>query len=68
MALTIFIGIPLPGSGVYTGCIAAYLLGLKFKKVWPAIVMGVLIAAIIVTIVVMTGSTAFGFLIKIMNG
>ena len=31
-AVAIFIGIPLPGSGVYTGAVASFLIGLNFKK------------------------------------
>lgn len=50
LGLAIFIGIPLPGSGVYTGCIAAYVLGMKFKHYLIASIIGVLIAAIIVTL------------------
>ena len=62
--LTVFIGIPLPGSGVYSGCVAAYLLGLDFKKTLWAIIGGVLIAAVIVTIVSVTGNSALSIFIK----
>lgn len=64
LGLAIFIGIPLPGSGVYTGCIGAYLLGIDFKRTIRAVVIGVLIAATAVTIITVTGSTAFSFLLK----
>ncbi len=50
IGVAIFIGIPLPGSGVYTGALGAYILGLKFKKFIIANIIGVLIAGIIVTI------------------
>ncbi len=49
IGLGLFIGIPLPGSGVWTGALAAYLLGLRFKKFLIADIIGVLIAATIVT-------------------
>jgi len=63
-AIAIFIGIPLPGSGVYTGALAAFLIGLDEKKFFIANIIGVLIAGIIMTIVALTiGSTA-GFFIK----
>ena len=47
--VAVFIGIPLPGSGVYTGAFGAYLLGLDRKKFMIANVLGVLIAAAAVT-------------------
>lgn len=63
-AMAIFIGIPLPGSGSYSGALAAYLIGLGYKKFIIANVIGVLIAAIIVTAVVITGINAFDVFIK----
>jgi len=59
LGLAIFIGIPLPGSGVYSGALAAYILGFKFKDYLIASIIGVLIAATIVTIVVVTGDQVF---------
>jgi uncharacterized membrane protein len=49
LGVAVFIGIPLPGSGVYTGAFGAYLLGLDKKKFAIANVIGVLIAASAVT-------------------
>lgn len=49
IGIAIFIGIPLPGSGVYTGAFGAYLLGLNRRKFSIANVIGVLIAAVAVT-------------------
>lgn len=51
--VAVFIGIPLPGSGVYTGAFGAYLLGLDKKKFMIANVLGVLIAATAVTVLSM---------------
>jgi uncharacterized membrane protein len=50
LGVAIFIGIPLPGSGVYTGAFGAYLLGLDKRKFAVANVIGVLIAATAVTV------------------
>lgn len=62
--LAVFIGIPLPGSGVYTGALGAYLLGMGFRRfMWVALV-GVLIAAGLVSLIVLSGSEAFGWLIS----
>lgn len=63
-AVTIFIGIPLPGSGVYTGALASYIIGLKFKKFLLADIIGVLIAGIVVTLICLTGSGLSSIFIK----
>ena len=55
LGVAIFIGIPLPGSGVITGAMGSYAIGLKKRKFFIANVIGVLIAATIVTIVVYVG-------------
>ena len=44
----IFIGIPLPGSGVISGTLLAWLLGMGWKKAFAAAIIGVLIAGSIV--------------------
>lgn len=53
--IALFIGIPLPGSGSYTGALGAYLLGLNYRKFIIANAAGVLIAAAIVTAVTLAG-------------
>lgn len=55
LALTLFVAIPLPVTGAWTGCAAAFVFGIRFKHSFPAIAAGVLIAGVIVTIVTMTG-------------
>ena len=45
--LVLFVGIPLPGTGAWTGCLIAALLGIKFKKAFPAVIIGLLIATTI---------------------
>ncbi len=50
LGVALFIGIPIPGSGVYTGALGAYLLGLSKKKFFIANVIGVLLAGAAVTI------------------
>ncbi|MEA2077203.1 MAG: small multi-drug export protein [Candidatus Marinimicrobia bacterium] len=61
--LALFIGIPLPGSGVYTGALAAFVLDIKPKKFMIATVIGVLIAALIVLLVVLAGSETFNWIL-----
>ncbi|MCH4153425.1 MAG: small multi-drug export protein [Saccharofermentans sp.] len=50
VALMIFVGIPLPGTGAWTGTLAASLLDFGFKKSVIAVLLGVLIAGVIMTI------------------
>jgi uncharacterized membrane protein len=62
--LAVFIGIPLPGSGVYTGALGAYLLGMGFRRFMWVALAGVLIAAALVSLIVLSGSGAFGWLVS----
>ena len=47
VALLLFVGIPLPGTGAWTGTLAASILDMKFKDVLIACMGGVLLAGII---------------------
>lgn len=49
--LVLFVGIPLPGTGAWTGSLIAALLGMKFKKAFPAVILGILMATVIMTVV-----------------
>ncbi len=46
-ALFLFVAIPIPGTGAWTGTLAASILNLDFKKTMIAIIAGVLVAGII---------------------
>lgn len=59
LGVAIFIGVPLPMTGAYSGALGSYLLGLKFRKFMLANFLGVLIAGIIVTVFVLTGKGLF---------
>ena len=48
--LVIFVGIPLPGTGAWTGSLLAVMLGLNRKKSFVCILLGVIMAAIIMSI------------------
>ena len=45
--LVLFVGIPLPGTGAWTGSLIAALLGIKFKKAFPAVIIGICMATVI---------------------
>lgn len=48
--LVAFVGIPLPGTGAWTGSLIAALLGIRFRKAFPAIVLGLVLATVIMTV------------------
>ena len=49
--LVLFVGVPLPGTGAWTGCLIATLLRMDKKKALGAIICGVLLAAVIMYLV-----------------
>ncbi|MBQ6714070.1 MAG: small multi-drug export protein [Clostridia bacterium] len=49
--LFIFVAIPLPGTGAWTGSLIAAMLDMPLKKAFPSVLLGVLTAALIVSIV-----------------
>ncbi|MBR9690523.1 small multi-drug export protein [Candidatus Woesearchaeota archaeon] len=51
IGVAIFIGIPFPGSGVYSGALGSHAIGLDFKGFMKAQTIGVLIAGLIVTMI-----------------
>jgi uncharacterized membrane protein len=55
LALTIFVAIPLPVTGAWTGCAAAFVFGIKFKHALLAIFIGVLISGVVVTTLSLAG-------------
>ena len=60
LGVGIFIGIPLPGSGVYSGTLLAWLLGMGWKKAFAAVIIGVLISGSVVFGITMAGFSIFG--------
>ena len=59
-ALLLFVGIPLPGTGAWTGTLAASLLDMGFKKSVLACMGGVVLAAVIMGTLSLLGVSAFG--------
>jgi len=51
LALILFVGIPLPFTGTWTGALAAFLFGIPKRFAWMMIFIGVCLAAVIVTLV-----------------
>lgn len=48
--LLLFVAIPLPGTGAWTGSLVAALLNIRMRRALPPIILGVLIAAVIVSL------------------
>lgn len=55
VALLLFVGIPLPGTGAWTGTLAASFLDMDFKKSMLAVMGGVVLASIIVGVLCTLG-------------
>ena len=47
--LVILVAIPLPGTGAWTGALVAAMMDMQLKRAFPAIALGVVVAAFIVT-------------------
>jgi uncharacterized membrane protein len=60
IGLTIFVGIPLPTTGLWTGSAIAAFLGLDFKKSMVCVFLGGIISAVIITIVSMIAPAILG--------
>lgn len=60
LGLLVFVAIPLPFTGAWTGALIAYLFGLKFSKSLITILVGVIIAAAITISLTLTGKYLFG--------
>ena len=59
LGLMLLVAIPLPMTGAWTGCIAASLFKIKFRYAFPAVLLGVIIAGVAVTLLVMMGIIAY---------
>ena len=62
-ALLLFVGIPLPGTGAWTGTLAASLLDMGFKESVLACMGGVILAGIIMGTLSLLGVSAFGVIV-----
>jgi uncharacterized membrane protein len=60
IGLILFVAIPLPVTGAWTGSLAAVLFGLRFRHAMSSIFIGILIAGAIVTCLSLSGLALFG--------
>jgi len=62
--LMVFVAIPLPVTGAYSGTLGAWILGMDKKKSILCVAAGVAIAGLVVTLVAWSGIGALEFLLK----
>ncbi|MDR1323668.1 MAG: small multi-drug export protein [Candidatus Margulisbacteria bacterium] len=62
--LILFIGVPLPGTGVWTGSLAGYLLGLSRRKIILASLLGTALAGLAMVLILLLGVSGFNWLFK----
>lgn len=60
IALMLFVGIPLPGTGAWTGALGASFLNMGFKSTVASVSLGVMMAAVIMGTISMLGLHIFG--------
>ena len=61
LGLFLFVAVPLPGTGAWTGSLIAALMEMRLKRALPTIALGVIAAGIAVTLVAVLGVEALSF-------
>jgi len=64
LGITLFVAIPLPITGAYTGTLGSWILGLEPKKTFLSVLIGVIISGTIVLTITYFGIEALSFLTK----
>jgi len=64
LGIALFVAVPLPVTGAWTGTLGAWVLGVSKRRTMAAVILGVIIAGIIVTAVVILGIEALNLFIK----
>ncbi len=67
LGIMLFVAVPLPITGAYTGTVGAWVLGMQKRKTIPAVIAGVMISGLIVTLISYLGIETFSFLTKKVN-
>jgi uncharacterized membrane protein len=64
IGIALFVAVPLPITGAWTGTLGAWILGVSKKRTMAAVILGVVAAGVIVTVVVFFGISAASLFIK----
>ena len=67
IGIALFIAIPLPLTGAWTGTLGAWVLGISKRRTMTAVIAGVVIAGTVVTLVVMLGIETLNLFVKGMD-
>ena len=67
LGIAVFVAIPLPITGAWTGTLGAWILGVSKKRTMAAVILGVIVAGAIVTAAVVFGIEVFKIFIKKIN-
>lgn len=59
IALVLFVAVPLPATGAWTGALVAHLFGIPFRYAFPLIAVGVCLAGVVVTLATLGVITLF---------
>ena len=62
LGVTLFVAIPLPVTGAWTGTLGAWIFGLKKRKTIPAVILGVAISGLIMSLIVYLYTQGYEFL------
>ena len=60
LGLVLFVAVPLPVTGAWTGCVAAFIFKIPLKLALPAIISGIMIAGTVVTLASLGMITIWG--------
>jgi len=63
VGLTLFVSVPAPGTGAYTGALAAHIFGMKNKRSMACVALGVVLAGVVVTVISTIFRQSMGFLV-----
>lgn len=64
LGVAVFVAVPLPITGAWTGTLGAWMLGINRRRTMAAVILGVAVAGAVVTAVAVLGIRALGFLVK----
>lgn len=64
IGLTLFVAIPLPITGAYTGTLGSWLFGMNRRKAFLAVSLGVFLSATIVSLILLAGEGTYSIFIK----
>jgi uncharacterized membrane protein len=64
LGIAVFVAIPLPMTGAWTGTLGAWMLGFSKRRTFVAVILGVIVAGAIVSAVTLLGIQALHFFIK----